>query len=99
LNDYVVCLVVHLFSVPLCLTSFGLSLEHTNSQYFGAPWARKYGDFAAVISSNIIYLVKFLREANELASQSKTLSKSYIGTNPEISSKRYSLDLTRTKSE
>ena len=69
-----------LFLRSTLLTSFGLSLEHTNSQYFGAPWARKCGDFAAVISSNIIYLVKFLREANELASQSETLSKSYIGT-------------------
>jgi hypothetical protein len=54
---------------------------------------------AAVIRAYIIYLVKFLREANELASQSKTLSKSYLRPIQRYLSKRYSLDLTRTKSE
>lgn len=92
-------LLVHLFSVPLCLTSFGLS-RNTRTRNILEPLGRENVVILhLVISSNIIHLVKFLREANELASQSETLSNRYIRTNSEISSERYSLNLTRAESE
>ena len=62
---------VFIFLPLSVLTTFGLKLEHTNSQYFGAPWAMKYGDFLASHQQRYTRFGKLFAGANDLAPRQK----------------------------